>query len=81
MIKNRNQYFVNSEINHRDIRQHTNIHQLLHNLTKYQNGTYYLGIKFYIGLHSYVKDVSNNLNGYNSILKDFLYENSFFPSR
>jgi hypothetical protein len=40
-IKNKEQYTVNSEVYHIDMRQHLNLHQPLPNLTKYQKGVYY----------------------------------------
>ena len=36
---------VNSEIYHIDTRQHATFHQPSMNLTKYQKGVYYLGVK------------------------------------
>ena len=38
---------VNSEIYHFDTRQHANFQQLSMNLTKYQKGVYYLGVRVY----------------------------------
>ena len=78
VIKNRNQYTVNSKIHHINARQHSNFHQPLPSLTEYQKGTYYLVIKLYNELSSYIRDVSDNPNRFKSILKDFLYKNSFY---
>jgi hypothetical protein len=36
VIKNMEQYTVNSEVHHIDTRQHSNLHQPLPNLAKYQ---------------------------------------------
>ena len=47
VINNRNQYTLNSEINHINTTQHSKFHQPLLSLTKYQKGTYCLGIKVY----------------------------------
>ena len=47
VTNNRNQYTVNSEIHHINTRQHSTFHQPLPSLTKYQKGTYCLGIKGY----------------------------------
>jgi len=40
MIKNRNQFMINSVINHIDTRQHANFHQPSLNFTKYQKRVY-----------------------------------------
>ena len=48
---------VYSEVYHIDIRQHTNFHQPSVNLTKYQKGVYYLGLKLFNMLPTYIKIV------------------------
>jgi len=40
MIRNKNQFLVNSEIYHINTRQHANLHQPSVNVTKYQKGVY-----------------------------------------
>jgi hypothetical protein len=72
LIKNRNQYPVNSEIRHINTRQHSNFHQPLPSLTKCQKGTYYLDIKVYNGLPSCIKDGSDNPNTFKLLLRDFV---------
>ena len=47
------------------------------NLTKYQKGVYYLGIKVFIMLPSYINIESDNPKKFKLILHKFLYENSF----
>jgi hypothetical protein len=44
MIRNRNQFLVNSEVYHTDTRQHANFQQPSVNLTKYQKGVYCLDV-------------------------------------
>ena len=44
MIRNRNQFRVNSEIYHIDTRQFSNLHQSSVNLTKYKEGGYRLDV-------------------------------------
>jgi hypothetical protein len=46
----------NSEVHHIDMRQHLNLHQPLPNLTKYQKGVYYLGMKVFGVLPSVCHD-------------------------
>jgi hypothetical protein len=57
MIRNRNQFMVNSEIYHSDTRPHANFHQPSVNLTKYQQGVYCLDVKVFNMLSSYNKIV------------------------
>jgi len=47
MIRNKNQFLVNSEIYHTNTRQHANFHQLSVNVTIYQKGVYCLGVKVF----------------------------------
>jgi len=47
MIRNKNQFLINSEIYHIDTRQFGNFHQTFVNLTKYQKGVYYLVVKMF----------------------------------
>jgi len=60
VIKNKNQFRVNSEIYNMNTRQHYNFHQRKLNLTKYRKGIHYLGLKIYNNLLSQFKDTSNN---------------------
>jgi hypothetical protein len=72
------QYTGNSEIYHIDMKQHSNLHLPLPNLTKYQKEVYYLGIKVFNVLPSYIKQRSNGPKRFKFTLKKFLYENSFY---
>jgi len=78
MIRNKNKYLVNSEIYHIDSRQHANFYQLSVNWTKYQKGVYYLGVKVFNMLPSYVKTESDNSMEFKFVLQKFLYENSSY---
>ena len=46
MIRNKNQFLVNSEIYHIDTRQYANFHHFV-NVTKYQQEVYCLGVKVF----------------------------------
>jgi hypothetical protein len=54
MIRNMNQFTVNSEIYHNGTSQHANFHKLSVNLATCQKGAYYLGIKVFNRLPSYM---------------------------
>jgi len=60
MIGNKNQFLVNSEVYHTDTRQCANFHQPSANVTEYQKGVYYLGVKVFNMLPSYIKTESDN---------------------
>jgi hypothetical protein len=53
-IRNKNQFLVNSDIYHTDTRQYANFHQPSVNVTKYQKAVYYLGVKVFNMLPSYI---------------------------
>jgi len=55
MIRNKNQFLVNSKIYHADTRQHANFHQPSVNVTKYQKEVYYFNVKVFNILPSYIK--------------------------
>jgi hypothetical protein len=78
MIRNKNQFLVNSEIYHIDTRQHANFHQPSANVTRCQKEVYYLGIKVFNILPSYIKIESDNLKKFKVLLQKFLHENSFY---
>jgi len=72
MIRNKNQFLVNSEIHHIDTRQKANFHQPSVNVATYLKGVYYLGVKVFNVLPSYIKTEFENLRN----LKRF-YKNSY----
>jgi len=78
VVKNREMFSTNEEIHPFGTRQHHNMHQPSANLTKYQTGVYYMGIKLYNRFPAFLKHVSNNYNKFVPLLKKFLCENSFY---
>jgi len=71
MIRNKNQFLVNSEIYHTDTRQHANFHQPSANVTGYQKGVYYLGVKVFNMLCSCIKTESDNPKKFKVVLQKF----------
>jgi len=59
------------------IRQRADFHQLSVIFTKYQKGVYYLSIKVFNVLPSYINIQSDHLKIFKLILQKLLYENSF----
>jgi hypothetical protein len=78
MIRNKNQFLVNSEIYHTDTRQHANFHQPSVKVTKYQKGVSCLGVMVFNILPSYIKTEFDNPRKFQAFLQKFLYENSFY---
>jgi len=60
MLRNKNKFLVNFEIRHTDTRQHANFHQPSVNMTKYLKGVYYLGVKVFNTIPSYIKTEFDN---------------------
>jgi hypothetical protein len=60
MIRNWNQFLVNSEVHHINTRQHANFHNPSVNVAKYQKGVYYLGVKVFNALPFDIKTAFNN---------------------
>jgi len=78
VIRNKNQFPVNSTIHHFDTRQHANFHQPSVNVTKFQKGVSNLGTKVFNMLPSYIKIESDNPKKFKLVLQKFLYKNSFY---
>jgi len=71
MIRNKNQFLINSEICHINTRQHVNLHQPSVNVTKYQKGVYCLGVKVSNMLPPYIKTESDNPKKFKVVLQKF----------
>jgi hypothetical protein len=78
MIRNKNQFPVNSEIYHFDTRQHANFHQPSVNVAKFQKGVSNLGAKVFNMFPSYIKVESDNPKKFKLILQKNLYKNYFY---
>jgi hypothetical protein len=61
-----------------ETRQSNNLYTRQANLSLYQKGAYYFGVKIFNKLPSYVKNVNGNITKFKTTLKRFLYANSFY---
>jgi len=77
IIKNKNQFMVNSEVHSINTRQHTNLHQPTSNLVGYQQGIYYSGVRVYNNLPSHIKQLSYDTKNFELQLKKVLYLHSY----
>jgi len=78
VVDNRDHFRVNSEIHHINTRNKSNLHLPITNLSVYQKGAYYSGIKVFNSLPTHIKELSNNINHFKRALKNFLYIHSFY---
>jgi len=78
VVKNKYLFSTNNELHPIGTRQYQNLHQPSANLTKYQSGVYYVGIKLFNSLPTFIKQEFNNYNKFLPFFKKFLCENSFY---
>jgi len=78
VVDNGDYFKVNSEIHNINTWNKLNLHPPISNLSVYQKGTHYSGIKVFNSLPSQIKDLSHNRNQFKRALKDFLYFHSFY---
>jgi len=80
VIKNKHLYNSNNQIHSVHTRFKTNLHPPIANLTKFQKGMYYSGIKIFNNLLHDIKDLANEITLFQNALKRFLLINSFYNS-
>ena len=78
VINNGNYFKVNSGIHNVNTRNKSNLHLPISNLSVYQKGTYYTGIRLFTCQPSQIKDLSHNRNQFKCGLKFFLYFHSLY---
>ena len=78
ITKNKDQYFSNSHLNTINTRHNNNLFVPTANLTLYQKGVYYSGIKIFNHLPTTIKNLLNDKNKFQTALRKFLLHNSFY---
>jgi len=78
VVQNKNFFSTNNENHNLDTRQRNNLYLPQANLTIYQKGAYYLGIKIFNNLPLEIKNVAGNQKKFKIALKKFLYTYSFY---
>ena len=78
VIKNKDLFSTNNETHNYGTRQHLDFHYPSANLKKFQTGVHYMSVKIYNSLPIYIKNEINNTKKFESLLKKFLLENSFY---
>jgi len=61
VIRNRELFLTDNETHNYGIWQHHNLHYPPTNLKKYQTGVFYMGVKLYNSLPTFIKKESNNI--------------------
>jgi len=77
VIQNKNLFVTNIENHNVDTRKLINLYLPQTNLTIYQKGAYYSGIKIFNNLPMEIKNVADNFKKSEIALKQFLYTYSF----
>jgi hypothetical protein len=78
VVDNGDYFKMNSEIHNINTRNKSNLHLPISNLSVYQNGAYYSGIRVFNSLPSQIKDLSHNRDQFKCALKIFLYFHSLY---
>ena len=76
--KNMDQFTTNNNVHNINTRIRHNFHIPTVNLKKYQTGVFYMGIKIFNSLPTYVKNELTYSTKFISLVKNFLCENSFY---
>ena len=77
VVQNKNFFSTNNENHNLDTTQGNNLYLPQANLTIYQKGAYYLGIKIFNNLSLEIKNIAGNEKKFKIALKEFLYSYSF----
>jgi hypothetical protein len=78
VVQNKNPFLTNNENHNLDTRQRNNLYLPQANITTYQKGAYYSGIKIFNNLPLEIKNVAGNQKKFKIALKKFLYTYSFY---
>ena len=78
VAKNRDLYELNSEIHNINTWFSSDLHTPTANLTTFQKGPFYFGIKVFNHLAKNIKNTSHDKNKFRSVLKSFLLIKSFY---
>ena len=78
VVKNKDFFKTNSDIHNFNTRSNNDLHIPVANLTVFQKGVWYSGIKTYNHLPSTLKQLSYDISKFKAALKRFLVTNSFY---
>jgi hypothetical protein len=78
VVQNKNLFMTNNKNHHLDTRQRNNLYLPQANLTIYQKGANYSGIKIFNNLPLEIKNIADHQKKFKIILKKFLHNYSFY---
>jgi hypothetical protein len=78
VVEHKDLFITSMDSHNLEIRQSNNLYTPQANLSVYQKGAYYSGIKIFNKLPSNIKNVNGNITKFKTTLKRFLYANSFY---
>jgi hypothetical protein len=78
VMKNKDLFSTNNEAHNYGTQQHLDFHYPSANLKKFQTAVHYMSVEIYNSLPFYIKNEISNTNKFESLLKTFLLENSFY---
>jgi len=78
VTKNKDLYLSNSQVHKINTRQTFNLYVRTANLTNYQKGVHYSGVRIYNHLPPAIKDLSGDRNKFKLALRKYISYNSFY---
>jgi thiamine pyrophosphokinase len=78
VVNNNNLFHVNSEIHSINTRKNSNLYEPQANLTLYQKGAHYSGIKVFNSLHPNIKNLSWDVKRFKLELGKYLHLKTFY---
>ena len=80
VVNNKHLFTKNLEVRNHDTRAANNCNLPITNLTKYQKGTHYAGIKIFNHLPTHMQHVANEIKVFKSALTRFFLSNSSYST-
>jgi hypothetical protein len=78
VVNNIETFQTNSDIHNTSTRYRYNLHVSNTNLSKYQKGVYYSGIKLFSNLPPTIRSLNHNVQKFKPALKEYLLSHSYF---
>ena len=78
VVKNNELFITNANVHKNFTRSKNDLHLPIANLSVFQRGVYFTGIKVFNSLPVEIKKTSYDIRSFKNALKSFLLENSFY---
>jgi hypothetical protein len=78
VVQHKDLFITSMDSHNLETRRSNNLYTAQANLSFYQKGAYYSGVKIFNKLPSNIKNVNGNITKFKTYLKRFLYANSFY---